>query len=109
MLYGLVIIGLFLAFTVIKVVLSRRMHHQVTTDDEDLLYAMTLEHDCSIYDIFKAAGKAWSCSPDRVDRDFDTYLDTMDIPAYVRHFMRQQPPSEDNLRQDRPRMPYMPI
>ena len=109
MLYGLLIIGLFLGFTLTKVILGRRMHHHHKPDDEELLYALAQERNCSIYDIFNAAGKAWSCSATKIDQDFDIYLDTMDIPAYVRHFMRQQPPSEETVRQDRPRMPVMPI
>jgi hypothetical protein len=109
MLYGLFLITVFLAYFVIKVIFEKREYSHHQPDDEDLLRALAMERGCSAYELFEVAGRAWSCSSDRVDHDFDIYLDTLEIPAYVRHFLRKEPPSPDAAHLCESRMPLMPI
>ena len=109
MLYGIFLITAFVALIAIKAVAERREYSNHQPDDEDLLRALALERGCSAYEIFEIAGRAWSCSPDRVDHDFDIYLDTLVIPAYVRHLLRKEPPSPDTAHPCKSRMPLMPI
>ena len=109
MLYGLFLITTFVALIAIKAIVERREYRHHQPDDEELLRALALERGCSAYEIFEVAGSAWSCSHDRIDHDFDTYLDTLEIPSYVRHLLRSQPPSHGAAHQGESRMPLMPI
>jgi hypothetical protein len=109
MLYGIFLITVFVALIAVKAVVERREYSNHQPDDEELLCALAMERGCSTYDIFEVAGRAWSCSSDRIDHDFDVYLDTLEIPAYVRHFLRKDPPSADAAHPRESRMPLMPI
>ena len=109
MLYGIILIIFFVALIAIKAIAERREYSHHQPDDEELLCALAVERGCSVYEIFKVAGSAWSCSPDRIDHDFDMYLDTLEIPAYVRHLLRKEPPSHDAAHPCESRMPLMPI
>ena len=109
MFYGIFLITVFVALIVIKAIVERHEFRNHQPDDEELLRALALDRSCSAYEIFKVAGSAWSCSSHRIDHDFDIYLDTLEIPAYVRHFLRNDPPSRDVAHPCESRMPLMPI
>ena len=109
MLYGIFLTAVFVALIAVKAIIERRAYSHHQPDDGELLCALALDRGCSVYEIFEVAGRAWSCSTGRIDHDFDLYLDTLEIPAYVRHFLRKEPPSRDAARPYESRMPLMPI
>jgi hypothetical protein len=109
MFYSIFLMTVFVALIAIKAIVEKRAYSHHQPDDEELLCALALELGCSAYKIFKVGGRAWSCSSDRIDHDFDIYLDTLEIPAYVRHFLRKVPPSHDAVHPCESRMPLMPI
>ena len=102
MIYTILLVLAFLCLMLGKIYLSRHMQmlHQPT--DEEMIYALTVEHGLSAYDIFQISGKQWTYSNSRIENDFSQYLKSCDIPPYVRQYLRSQPFSTKNLCQDHP-------
>ena len=109
MIFGLLLALVFLAFVVFKYRLGKQMHRHYQPTEEELLSAMALERECSVYAIFMDAGKQWAYSEEKIDNDFDHYLQTTDIPLYVRQLLRNQPPSKQAVKQSNPPLPLGPI
>ena len=93
----------------LRLCLGRYLHNHHTPTTDELLCALALERGCSVYNIFKVAGKDWSYSDARIEGDFDRYLQTTDIPLYVRQFLRNQPPSHPPDDQHHAPLPLGPI
>ena len=109
MIYGLLLALVFLAFVFFKYRLGKQMDKDYMPTEEELLCAMALERGCSVYAIFMDAGKQWAFSTEKIDNDFDHYLQTTDIPLYVRQLIRNRPPSKQAVKQSNPPLPLGPV
>ncbi len=100
------LISIFIAFMLLKYFLGKRLdRHRKPTEDE-LLCTLALDQGSSVYDIFKIAGDEWACSDTKIENDFTNYLNTADIPPYVRQHLRSQTISRNTICQERPQQPF---
>ena len=56
---------------------------------EEILSNYAKSREMSEYDVFHLASGSWSVSRHQVDADFNTYLQTLVLPYYVRDFVRK--------------------
>jgi hypothetical protein len=71
--------------------LSNRWDKNRRPSLEEILSNYARNQEISEYDVFHRASAAWSVSKHRVDQDFNTYLQTLILPYYVRDFIRKLP------------------
>jgi len=86
------IIFIFLAvlYGALKIILERRLAPlDVVGEDRDLS-DVAFSSGCSVYSLFQQAGDVWPFPKDRIKNDFKIYLNTGDIPGYVRQFVKSQ-------------------
>lgn len=106
MINSLFLIAAFLVFILARYLLGGYFHRRHDPTDDELLCALALRRDCSVYDIFKDAGNDWNFTDIRIDRDFDIYLKTNDIPLYVRQLLRSLPASRHAPSRQQPNPPF---
>jgi hypothetical protein len=63
--------------------------------DEDYLHIMARMKNISEYDVFGLASEAWYHHPRPIDDDFENYLKYLEMPHYVRDFLRKNKPALD--------------
>jgi len=56
---------------------------------EEMLSDFARNRELSEYDVFHLAAASWSVSGHQVDEDFNSYLQTLIMPYYVRDFIRK--------------------
>lgn len=87
----IVFICLAAVYAVMKVVLEKRLAPLETLGEEGDLSDVAFSTGCSVYTLFQRAGEMWQFSHNKVENDFKSYLNTGDIPGYVRLFIKEQP------------------
>lgn len=87
----IVFIFLAVVYAALKVVLERRLAHLDVVGEDGDLADVAFSSGCSVYTLFQRAGDVWQFSRAKVENDFKRYLNTGDIPGYVRLFIKDQP------------------
>jgi len=83
---------IFIGIVLLYVVLKRRINRQRSSRDlEDVEYLaqLSLQRQCSEYDLFHECGDEWHLPALRIEEDFKIYLQTHHLPHYVRDFIRK--------------------
>ena len=57
--------------------------------DEELVSTLAMVRRCSAADVFRLAGEEWNFSEQKIQRDFQQYLKTGEIPRYVGAYARK--------------------
>ena len=78
-------------YAALKIILERYLAPLDTVGDNQDLSDVAFSIGCSVFTLFKRAGDEWHFSNAKIDHDFKSYLNTGDIPGYVRMFVKQQP------------------
>jgi hypothetical protein len=86
-----VFICLAVCYGALKIILERYLAPLDTAGDNQDLSDVAFSTGCSVFRLFQRAGDEWHFSNAKVGSDFKTYLNTGDIPGYVRMFIKQQP------------------
>jgi hypothetical protein len=73
--------------TVSMRIIEKKFKKEKKTDVEKLFDSSRCQ-DCSEFDIFQKTGKCWNIPQARIDEDFKIYLQNMEIPYYVRDYLR---------------------
>jgi hypothetical protein len=76
----------------LKIILEIHLAPLDVLGEEGDLSDVAFSRGCSVYALFEQAGDVWPFSKDRIKNDFNVYLNTGDIPGYVRQYVRSQPP-----------------
>lgn len=58
--------------------------------EADALFSLARKRECSEYDLFVQAAERWNIAAVFVSRDFKKYLQTLEVPHYVRDFVRSE-------------------
>ncbi|MGA6927623.1 MAG: hypothetical protein WBY88_18180 [Desulfosarcina sp.] len=87
----IVFICLAAVYAVMKVALEKRLAPLETLGEEGDLSDVAFSTGCSVYTLFQRAGEMWQFSRSKVENDFKSYLNTGEIPGYVRLFIKEQP------------------
>jgi hypothetical protein len=69
--------------------LDRRYARKKPFTDDEYLWRMARTRGCSEYDIFKISADQWHLSGLQADNDFKTYLRNLQMPHYVRDYIRK--------------------
>jgi len=58
--------------------------------DVERLFLLARRRGCSEYDIFRLAAGEWNVPDFFVERDFGIYLKQVELPHYVRNYVRRE-------------------
>ena len=75
----------------LKIFLERRLAPLGVVGEDGDLSDVAFSTGCSVHALFQQAGDVWPFSKNRIENDFKTYLNTGEIPGYVRQFIKSQP------------------
>ncbi len=75
----------------LKIFLERRLAPLDVVGEDGDLSDVAFSTGCSVHALFQQAGDVWPFSKNRIENDFKTYLNTGEIPGYVRQFIKSQP------------------
>lgn len=75
----------------LKIILERRLAPLDVIGEDGDLSDVAFSTGCSVHALFQQAGGVWPFSMDRIENDFKIYLNTGEIPGYVRQFVKSQP------------------
>jgi len=67
-----------------------------TENDVDLLFRLARRRETSEYDIFRDAAARWNIADIFMERDFKKYLDQLELPHYVRDYVRRASEGESD-------------
>lgn len=87
----LIFIFLAVLYGGLKIYFERRLAPLDVLGDEGDLADVAFASGCSVYDLFQQAGQHWRFSQAKIESDFKTYLNSDDIPGYVRQYIKAQP------------------
>ncbi len=87
----IIFICLALVYGALKIILERRLAPLDVLGEEGDLSDVAFATGSSVYMLFRRAGDVWPFSKARIENDFKIYLNTGDIPGYVRQFVKTQP------------------
>ena len=87
----IIFICLAVLYGALKIILEKRLAPLDAVGEDQDLSDVAFSSGCSVYALFLRAGDAWPFSKDRIKSDFTIYLNTGDIPGYVRQFVKSQP------------------
>jgi len=87
----IIFICLAVLYGALKIILERRLAPLDVVGEDGDLCDVAFSSGCSVYALFQQAGDVWPFSKDRIQNDFKNYLNTGDIPGYVRQFIKTQP------------------
>lgn len=60
--------------------------------DEERIYEIAKFNRCSEYHVFSVAGVNWHIPTQKIEHDFNLYLNKGSVPFYVRDFIRTPTP-----------------
>jgi len=92
----IIFIALALGFTVLKVVLEKRLAPLEATGAAEHLDELAFSRGCSVYDLFVAAGKDWKFSRSKIEQDFGRFAHEHEVPQYVSDYLRKQDMGKDH-------------
>jgi hypothetical protein len=87
----IVFICLAILYGALKIILEKHLAPLDAVGEDQDLSDVAFSSGCSVYELFQRAGNVWPFSKDRIKNDFKIYLNTGDIPGYVRQFVKSQP------------------
>lgn len=91
MISSFLLMGVALAYILLKLHVERRRAPRRDACDATLLSVLAFERRTSAHELFVEAGRMWSFSDTKIEQDFNRYLRKGDIPHYVGRFLRRQP------------------
>ena len=86
-----IFISLAVLYGALKIILERRLAPLDVVGEEGDLSDAAFSNGCSVHALFQQAGDVWPFSKGRIENDFKIYLNTGEIPGYVRQFVKSQP------------------
>jgi hypothetical protein len=87
----IIFICLAVIYGALKIFLERRLAPLDVIGEDGDLSDVAFSAGCSVHSLFQEAGGVWPFSRERIENDFKTYLNTGEIPGYVRQFIKSQP------------------
>ena len=77
-------------YAVLKIVLEKRLAPLEAAGEDRDLADVAFARGCSVFALFQRAGEKWNFSKFKVENDFKDYVNSGQIPGYLRQYVRQQ-------------------
>ena len=87
----IIFVCLAILYGALKIMLERHLAPLDAVGEEADLADVAFSRGWSVYTLFQQAAERWLFSGSRIDNDFKTYLNTGQIPGYVRLYLKEQP------------------
>lgn len=97
--HPLIFIGIAALFALLKIVLEKRLAPLDAAGDEHRLSDLAYDRGCSVYDLFKEAGKMWNFSNSKIENDFKQYALDNHIPEYLHDYLKKSLPPDSRTYQ----------
>jgi crotonobetainyl-CoA:carnitine CoA-transferase CaiB-like acyl-CoA transferase len=87
-------------YLILKRYLDQRIIKKKPSSDEDWLAGIALQRKCSEFDVFQCAGAQWRIAATQIAKDFKHFLNTAEMPHYVRDYVRKHRPDRNPAVRD---------
>lgn len=77
-------------YAALKIILEKRLAPMEAADEDRDLADVAFASGCSVFALFQRAGAVWNFSRFKIENDFKAYLNTGQIPGYLRQYVRRQ-------------------
>ena len=92
---AIVFIAITLVYLFIKLYFKKRAASTPVLSDNERLTNLALSRDQSVYEIFHCAASTWTIPDQDVRGHFKQYVQSGDLPHYVRDFLRRESSLQD--------------
>ena len=92
---AIIFIGITLVYLCIKLYLRKRVDSTPVLSDNERLTNLALARNQSVYEIFHCAARTWTIPDQNVKDHFKQFVQSGELPHYVRDFLRRESSRQD--------------